>query len=553
MTKTDIINIYKWESIRNPMQKERGFWVMCVLIILLSGFVLAGHIITTSGGGTSYNYNEDVTNLYNITVNNNDSVSGANITRVNITLPGSFSILDSSNSSDAAGTLTISGNELSWTNNSFGLIMNLSWKYFAFNATASTPGNYNITVTTTNATGSFSSNISVTINDTTAPLITFVTPANGANLSQNYIIVNITATDDSTVGAIVLIFYNSTYTNTTSSTGTNHYVNITNLGEGVYYYNVTANDSKNYINNSVTRSLRLDRTKPVIYLISPDDDYIYTADNNIDFEYNVTDAGGIKNCSLLIDSDINKTDTDVTVNILQEITSTALEDSVYDWFIRCYDFAGNYNDSEEWEVELDYISDDDSDDGGGGGEYVSSFWTNTYNPTSAQAAAGYNKELKKGERIKVKVGNESHYVGIIKISSNEVTINVSSNPQQAVLEVGETKSFEVTNDSYYDINVTLNKINSTNANISVQSIHEKRIVTTSQVEEQEEESLAAEAGIENETTLTEAAEQKAASLVKNKWFWIILVVALAAIGGAMYYFLVVKKSKIARSVKIRES
>jgi len=528
-----------------------------ITLMAILGFVHAAHTAVI----TPLTINQSQIRLFNITLNNSNEGQMGNITIVNISLPSGLIFVDSStNGTNTIGEFTNNSRDLIWTNVTDFLINgSVNNSHFWFNATTANnslaPGVYTITIVSINDTlHSFSSSVSITVVDVTAPLITFVTPADSANLPQNYVIINISATDNSAVNTIVLRLYNSTYTNTTSSTGTNHYVNISNLGEGVYYYNVTVNDSSNNVNDSVpTRSLRLDTTKPVIYLISPDDNYIYTADNNIDFEYNVTDAGGIKNCSLLIDSDINKTDTDVTVNILQEITSTALEDSVYDWFIRCYDFAGNDNISEEWEVELDYISDDDSDDGGGGGEYVSSFWTNTYNPTSAQAAAGYNKELKKGERIKVKVGNESHYVGIIKISSNEVTINVSSNPQQAVLEVGETKSFEVTNDSYYDINVTLNKINSTNANISVQSIHEKRIVTTSQVEEQEEESLAAEAGIENETTLTEAAEQKAASLVKNKWFWIILVVALAAIGGAMYYFLVVKKSKIARSVKIRES
>jgi len=544
MTKTNIINIYKWESIRNPMQKERGFWIVCILIIVLSSFVLAGHIIKTSSGGTSYNYNEDVTNLYNITVNNTDSISDANITRVNITLHSSFNVLASSNFSDVVGTLTISENNLSWSNDSAGLIMNLSLKYFAFNATASVPGNYNMTITTTNATGSFSSNISMTINDTTAPLITFVTPANGANLSQNYIIINISATDDSTDDIIVLRLYNSTNSllNTTSSTGTNHYVNITNLSEGVYYYNATVNDSKN-VNNSAIRSLRLDRTAPAISLSENSDGEDY-----LNITISVTDTGGsgVSTCG---DSDGDTTISGSGTTWYLYEDELSCEES-YDYNVTCTDLAGNSNSEED-----SFSTEDCSDSGGdsGGGAYQSSFWTKTYSPTDEQATAGYNKELKKGERIKVKVGNESHYVGIIKISSSKVTINVSSDPQQAVLEIGETKSFEVTDDSYYDINVTLNKINDTNANISVQSIHEKRLVTASQTEEQEEEELAAEAAAENETSATEAVEQKAVGLVKNKWFWIILVIALAIIGGATYYFLVVKNSKIARSVKIRES
>jgi len=62
-------------------------------------------------------------------------------------------------------------------------------------------------------------------------------------------------------------------------------------------------------------------------------------------------------------------------------------------------------------------------------------------------------------RARVNVGNEEHYVGVISISTTTATINISSDPQQAVFNVGETKTFDVTKDNLADISVKLNLIN----------------------------------------------------------------------------------------------
>ncbi len=510
------------------MKKRKGVWIISILIIVLSSFVLAGHLITTSVGGTSYNYNEDISNIYNITVNNTDLTLDANITQVNITLPSNFSFIFNSSSTDAIGTFSNTSSILTWDNSS-GLVMNLTWNYFAFNATGATPGNYNIIITTTNATGIFSSNISVTINDTTAPLITFNAPLNGANLSQNYIIINITATDNVAVDSIILRFYNSTNSplNTTTSAGTNHYVNITNLSEGVYYYNATVNDSKNNINNSVTRSLRLDRTNPSIDLSENDDGEDY-----LNITISITESGsGVNTC----------TDSDSGTTISGSGTTRYLyEDDLecgesYSYNVTCTDFAGNSNSrSESFSTES---CDDSSSSSSTSTTTTTSFWKNSYLPTEQQVEEGYSKLLKKGERVRVKIGTESHYVGIIKLTSTKATINISSTPQQAEFIVGETKSFEVTNDSYYDVKVKLNSVNSTTANITTWAVHEKiSSQVISEVNNVQNTSS-------NTTNLTSASKSSLKSLAKNSWFWTGLGVVVLVILGIWYYLRRRKRTK----------
>src|SRR4030067_533630 len=116
------------------------------------------------------------------------------------------------------------------------------------------------------------------------------------------------------------------------------------------------------------------------------------------------------------------------------------------------DRAGNSN-STSSSFTTDGCSSSSSSSSSTSSSQSTSFWTSTYLPTDQQFKEGYSKALKKGERVRIKIGTETHHIGVIKISSNIITVNVSSTPQQADLKIGETKKFEVTNDSYYDVNV----------------------------------------------------------------------------------------------------
>jgi uncharacterized membrane protein len=116
--------------------------------------------------------------------------------------------------------------------------------------------------------------------------------------------------------------------------------------------------------------------------------------------------------------------------------------------------------------------------GGGGGGDTAATWTYThaYDDKNLDLKGLINKAILNKERIKVKIGNETHYIGLIALTSTKATINVSSTPQQAVFSVGETKKFDINNDSYYDLFVVLNKINNSKADISIGYLHEKMIV-----------------------------------------------------------------------------
>jgi len=98
---------------------------------------------------------------------------------------------------------------------------------------------------------------------------------------------------------------------------------------------------------------------------------------------------------------------------------------------------------------------DGSSGGSGGAPSVSGA---TYIPNQEEINVGYTKQLAVKDKIRINISNELHLVQVTGISSPIVTINVSSTPQTANINIGGTRKFELTGDNLYDISITLNKI-----------------------------------------------------------------------------------------------
>ncbi|MFZ5955664.1 MAG: hypothetical protein ACOYT4_04515 [Nanoarchaeota archaeon] len=227
---------------------------LILITIIFVNYALANHVITTSNGGTNYNLNENTYNIYNITVNNTDDIEGANISAVNITIPSTFNFTLNSNGTNAGiHNFTNTSTVLNWKTD--GLIMNLTYKYFWFNVSAPA-GNYNITIITKNATGFSSSNITVTINDTTVPVIALNAPANATTSTTNTYNFTFNVSDRSTVSNCSLIF-DSTVINRLTSVSTSAVNGLynTSLLPGVHIWSINCTDSAGNVGNSIARTL----------------------------------------------------------------------------------------------------------------------------------------------------------------------------------------------------------------------------------------------------------------------------------------------------------
>lgn len=459
------------------VSKNRIFVLALVLFgaVLALSFVLAAHVVTTSTGGTSYNFDEDVSSFYNISVNNTDTVLAANITQVNISFPTSFSFLvPNSNGTDAGvPTFVNTSSVLSWENGT-GLVMNITEKHFWFNLTAATPGTYNITVITTNVTDTVYTNISITVNDTTDPSsIEFVSPSedNNSIVSKASVLVNVTASDNGAIDTIIIRLFNSTndQINSTTSSTSPVYINFTGLSDGVHYFNATVNDTYGNSNSTPTRIVTLDSSNPTITLISPADGASSTT-SAYNFTFNVTDDQTIANCSLIVDG--------TAINVLTSVNNTGGTNGMYNssfsgaehtWNVNCTDSAGNVENSSSRTFTVTAEGSSSSSGGATGGNAI-------FRPTESALAGGYDVRMFEDWQVSLEINGSTHVFEVVEISNGSAKITVSSDSQEATLSVGEERAFELTGDNYYDLLIRLNSIRpefGNRADFTVQTIHEE--------------------------------------------------------------------------------
>ncbi len=476
-------------------------------IVMLAGFAFAAHTITTSGGGTTFNFDEDVSSLYNVSVFNTDTGVAANITQVNITFPSSFTFSSGTNGTDAgAHTFTSSSTVLSWTND--GLVMNSTENHFFFNLTASTPGTYNLTVLTVNATGTQQSNLSVTIDDLGNPGASFISPTDGSS-NAGTIILNASITDAGTIDEVLFNVTNSSGSQdiiTATNPSGDHWnatLDTTDFADGNYNITIYANDTGGNLNNTARISVTFDNTDPSASL-SEDS----STRSSITVSTSCSDATSSVTCSLSSSegSVSGNTVSDLSCGNSYTLTATATDD------------AGNSASASE-----SFSTDDCSSGGGLIGEVNP--WVNTYVEDSEELIS-LNKQLSNNERARLLISGEIHHVGVKSIGDSSVTVEVSSNPQEVTLDVGETRRFEISGDNYYDLSVTLNSIIGNKADLTMNAIHEA--VETTDVEQQDPTG----------TGEINDSEGKSGRMI---WLWIVIVLIIAA--GIVLYFVKFRRNR----------
>jgi len=154
---------------------------------------------------------------------------------------------------------------------------------------------------------------------------------------------------------------------------------------------------------------------------------------------------------------------------------------------------------------------------------ITSFWTATYVVNDASLAGGYTKDIGKGSRMKINIGKEVHYVGIVELTETEAVVNVSSESQQKRMSIGEEWKVELTNDSYYDLSVKLDSISNNKANMTIIKIDEKIPVIEQLVPE-------------------ENIKEQYNKEIEFVWIWI-TIIAVCIVLFIIYYFKINKQRK----------
>ncbi len=377
--------------------------------------------------------------------------------------------------------------------------------------------------------------------DTIAPTFSFTgSEADASYFYRNSSVVNVTVTDTNFANVTVRLYNSTGIVNTTFSASAIVYLNYTNLPAGAYYYNATAIDSFGNVASSATRTFTIDRTTPTLNSISENPSTTsavisYTASEavNVTIKYGTssTNLGSTKSQSSYYSSN--------------DITLTSLSSSeIYYYNITICDHTGNcVLNGTTYHFETDAeTSDDGGGDGGGGDDSGNTdIWGVSYYLTDSQFKNGTSKWLYKYDRMMFKINNTYHFLGLTKLYSSSATINVSSdNPQEASIDVGETLKFDVTDDNYYDVSITLNNIslnsvtNLTRANFTMVSINESMPAgTTPRTNTSAERNITVTTLDENAGNLGAEGET---SIFKTTWFWVVIGVVVIALAVVAYLY-----------------
>jgi hypothetical protein len=245
--------------------------------------------------------------------------------------------------------------------------------------------------------------------------------------------------------------------------------NVTAATPGVYNLTIVTTNSSSIINTNLTITIN-DITNPVISLISPVNLESSTT-SGYNFTFNVTDINSITNCNLILDGNI--------INNLTSVNNTGGTNGMYNsslgvathiWSVNCTDSSGNVANSSSFTLSVNAAAASSSEPVG----------SNIYRPSTDQLNKGFKKVVTKGEKVYFKISGETHTFKVEAVTDTNVSISIFSDPNLAVLSMGEEKKLDIINDNYYDISVKLNSIlNSAynpRASFTITTIHEQIIV-----------------------------------------------------------------------------
>jgi hypothetical protein len=225
---------------------------------------------------------------------------------------------------------------------------------------------------------------------------------------------------------------------------------------GTTYFRYRSNNTLGINEPINTFVVKIDRTLPVVSILSPEGGSSSSTNAVVDFD--ATDEN-LDSCWW------NQGGSNASISCTDTITSVWGSGS-HTVIVYANDSAGNIGSS-----QVTFTKYTSGGGGGGGGSY--SPWTLTMIVDDQQLLVGFTRAMAKNERFQFFIGSTSHYVAVTGIAGNLVTFEIASTPTSVTLALGETGKYDLDGDGYYDISVKLNSVTSGKADTTIKSIHEQ--------------------------------------------------------------------------------
>jgi hypothetical protein len=201
------------------------------------------------------------------------------------------------------------------------------------------------------------------------------------------------------------------------------------------------------------------------------------------------------------------------------------------WGVECVDNQNNSIGSEQRTITISSPVINTGGGGGGGGGGSSG---KTYVVSEKKFNEGYSNNLSERDRMKFKIGKDTHYLKLIQVESEKVRIDIYSETIHSEFSEKQVIKFDLTGDEYYDLYVRVEKIDDDEAEIVIQRINEPKVQKSQEKEEEKNPE-------ENNTKTNQEGNKITGAAVSvdselNSSWYVIVGLFLAGIAGYSYYF-----------------
>lgn len=318
---------------------------------------------------------------------------------------------------------------------------------FTFNFSIPGLGNdtylYNVTVHFSG--GSNTTENRVLFLDSRLPVINFIlnTEASSAQLNQQFVLMNVSVTNEQNIANITFTVSNSTTVNTTTYSTLNttfiYNFSVLGLGNDTYRYNVSVRDLANNFNISENRVLTIDNKLPALtFLTNTEANGTNKSQNYILINGSITNEPNIANITFTIANrtTVNSTTYSITnTTITFNFSMAGLGNDTYSYNFSVRDLANNLNTSETRVIFLDQR-----------------LPVIHFIPTTEPNATAKNQGF---VLFNTSIQNERSYANITFSISNSTTVNTTTFTTSNITLTFNFSILGLGNDTYlYNITVT---------------------------------------------------------------------------------------------------
>ena len=196
------------------------------------------------------------------------------------------------------------------------------------------------------------------IYDATKPTINFTSPTetSSAIINRTNILINVTANDTNLANITIRLFNSTSLVNSSNSSTSPLFVNITNLPEGVYFFNASAFDLAGNVNHTETRNVTIDTNYPAIQFVSPTESSgVFRSRNYIEVNVTASDVT-LTNITIRLFNLSGQISTNTSITSPFYINYSSLPNGIYFYNATVNDSLGNINNTATRNITLDTVN-----------------------------------------------------------------------------------------------------------------------------------------------------------------------------------------------------